>query len=170
MNHNANPNPSHRAPKEQGGTNLDRVEWLSDLVRLEIMLWDRVDTRLRAEHNLSLAFFETLFFLSRSPDERMRVGDLAQAMRITVGGASKLVDRVDAAGLIQRETDATDRRASKIALTSGGKAAFKAAVQTYESDLATLLDAVLSVDEQQAMHRLVKRLLGTLNQETNRTT
>jgi len=106
----------------------ERARWLIDLVRLEIMLWDRVDSRLRAEHSLSLAFFEALFFLSRSDDGSLRVGDLAQAMRITVGGASKLVDRIERAGLVRREPDATDRRASKIALTSNGKLAFTAVI------------------------------------------
>jgi DNA-binding MarR family transcriptional regulator len=139
----------------------DRVQWLSDLIRLEITLWERVDSRLRAEHDLPLAFFETLFFLSRSHDGWLRVGDLAQALRITVGGASKLVDRIERAELIRREPDTTDRRASKIALTSSGELAFTAASQTYQAEVATVLDAALSPDEQHLMHKLVRRLLGS---------
>jgi DNA-binding MarR family transcriptional regulator len=123
------------------------------------MLWDRVDSRLRAEHGVSLAFFEALFFLSRSEDGALRVGDLAQEMRITVGGASKLVDRIERAGLIRREPDVTDRRASKIALTSNGEGAFAAAIQTYQAEVATVLDAKLSLDEQHLMHQFVRCLL-----------
>src|SRR5439155_11896033 len=48
----------------------DRVQWLSDLIRLEIVLWERIDTRLRAQHDLPLASFETLYFVARSPDGR----------------------------------------------------------------------------------------------------
>ena len=64
------------------------VAWATDLVRLEIAVWDRVDARLRESHELPLAFFESLYFLSRAPQGSMRVGDLARALRITVGGTS----------------------------------------------------------------------------------
>jgi hypothetical protein len=35
----------------------NRIQWLSDLIRLEIVLWVRIDSRLQEEHNLPLAFF-----------------------------------------------------------------------------------------------------------------
>src|SRR3954464_5840177 len=90
------------------------VAWATDLIRLEIALWDRVDARLRESHELPLAFFEALLFISRAPRGSMRVGDLARALRVTVGGTSKLVDRIDGAGLIAREPDPDDRRASRV--------------------------------------------------------
>lgn len=152
---------SHPAIAEASPDKPDRIQWLSDLVRLEIIFWDRVDSRLRAEHGLPLAFFEALYFLSRSHDSRLRVGDLAGALHITVGGTSKLVDRIERAGLIRREPDAIDRRASKIALTSSGELAFTAAIQTYQAETASLLDSALSPDEQHLMHQLVRRLLET---------
>lgn len=142
-----------------------RVQWLSDLIRLEIALWDQIDARLRAEHDLPLAFFESLFFIARSPDGSLRVGDLAQALRVTVGGTSKLVDRVERAGLIRREPDPDDRRASRVALTNAGERKLVAAVKTYEAELATVLDAVLGADEQRLIHDLVTRLLTVVNEE-----
>jgi DNA-binding MarR family transcriptional regulator len=136
-----------------------RIQWLSDLIRLEIVLWDRIDARLRAEHDLPLAFFEPLYFIARSHAGSLRVGDLAQALRVTVGGTSKLVDRIERAGLIRREPDPDDRRASRVALTDDGKRILAAASTTYEAEIATVLDAVLSADEQRHMYSLVTRLL-----------
>ena len=49
------------------------------------------------------------------------------ALRITVGATSKLVDRIEATGLIRRELDADDRRASRVALTDAGRQALAAA-------------------------------------------
>src|SRR5258705_11321268 len=106
------------ADSERGA--VDGVAWATDLVRLEIALWDRVDARLRESHELPLAFFESLLFISRARRGSMRVGDLARALRITVGGTSKLVDRIAGAGLIAREPDPDDRRASRVALTVAG--------------------------------------------------
>ena len=137
-----------------------RIQWLSDLIRLEIALWDQINTRLHQEHDLSLAFFESLYFIGHSRDGSLRVGDLARALRITVGATSKLVDRIEAAGLIRRELDADDRRASRVALTDAGKRKLADASKTYEAEMATVLDATLSTDEQQHLHDLVTRLLA----------
>ena len=49
-----------------------RVDWLSDLIRAQIVLWNGVDARLRVEHGLSLAFFEALHFTSRAPGGSLR--------------------------------------------------------------------------------------------------
>ena len=145
------PDPSR---KRSGG-----VRWLSDLIRLEIVLWERVDARLREKHDLPLAFFESLDFVGHSPDGALRIGDLAQALRITVGGTSKLADRIERAGLIRREPDPHDRRASRVALTEPGRRTLAAAVETYEAELASVLDATLSGKEQSTMHDLVTRVL-----------
>lgn len=139
-----------------------RIEWLSDLVRLEIALWDRVDARLRAEHDLSLALFWPLYVIGRSGDGRPRVGELAGALGLTVGGASKVVDRMVAAGLLSREPDPADRRASRVALTDDGRRRLAAASQTCESALAALLDPALDPGEQAQMRQLARRLLAML--------
>jgi len=145
--------------KETSVTPPNRIEWLRDLIGLEIVLWDRINARLKAQHDLSLAFFESLYFIGRTPDGSLRIGDLARALRITVGATSKLVDRIEAAGLIRRELDADDRRASRVALTEAGRQKLAESSTTYAAELATMLDATLSATEQQQLHTLVKRLL-----------
>src|SRR6266540_2888529 len=107
------------APGQAGA--IDGVAWATDLIRLEVTLWDRVDARLRESHELPLACFESLLFISRAPAGSMRVGELARALRVTVGGTSKLVDRIERAGLLAREPDPDDRRASRVTLTVAGK-------------------------------------------------
>jgi DNA-binding MarR family transcriptional regulator len=143
---------------------FDGVAWGTDLVRLEIALWDRIDARLRESHELPLAFFEALLFISRAPGGSMRVGDVARALRVTVGGTSKLVDRVERAGLIARQADPDDRRASRVALTTAGKRRLTAAVKTYEAVVAGLVGGVLSRQEQRQMSDYVSRLLTALDQ------
>src|SRR2546430_14438040 len=85
---------------------VDGVAWTSELIRLEIALWDRVNARLQESHELPLAFFEPLHVISRAREDSMRVGDLARELRITVGGTSQLVDRKEEVGLIARKQDA----------------------------------------------------------------
>lgn len=146
-------------PSDPSGERSGHVQWLSDLIRLEIVLWERVDARLREKHDLPLGFFESLYEIGRSPHGGVRIGDLAQALRITVGGTSKLADRIERAGLIRREPDPDDRRASRVSLTESGRRMLTAAVKTYEAELARILDRELDEEEQRAMHELVTRLL-----------
>jgi DNA-binding MarR family transcriptional regulator len=140
------------------------VAWASDLIRLEIALWGRVDARLQESHELPLAFFEPLLLISRAPGGSMRVGDLARALRITVGGTSKLVDRIERAGFIAREPDPDDRRASRSALTTAGKRKLIAAVKTYEAEVGRILGGVLSPQEQDQMSDYVSRVLTSIDQ------
>jgi DNA-binding MarR family transcriptional regulator len=124
------------------------------------VLWERIDARLGERHDLSLAFFEALYFTSQAPQSTLRVGDLAKAMRITVGGASKLVDRVEAAGLIARAPDPTDRRAARVRLTRAGERKLSSAIETYEQEVATVFDRVLSSNERRRLDDYVARLLA----------
>jgi DNA-binding MarR family transcriptional regulator len=140
------------------------VAWGTDLIRLEIALWDRVDARLREAYELPLAFFEALLFISRARRGSMRVGDLARALRVTVGGTSKLVDRVESAGLIARQPDPDDRRASRLVLTAAGKRKLTAALKTYEAEVGSILGGVLSPDEQHRMSEYISRVLTSIDQ------
>jgi DNA-binding MarR family transcriptional regulator len=135
------------------------VELVSDVIRLEIVLWERIDACLRERHELPLAFFESLHFISRTPGGGARVGDLARALRITVGGTSKLVDRIERVGLIERQPDPDDRRAARLALTPIGRRKHSAALKTYETEAAAILDAALSPKEQENMREHIIRLL-----------
>ena len=157
--------PATRATADTGGGSpsraVDRIAWVTDLIRLEIVLWERIDASLRDRHGLPLSFFETLYVVSRAPGGTLRVGDLARGLRVTVGGTSKLVDRIEAAGLIVRRADPDDRRAARIILTPRGKRKLAAATNTYEQT-AALLDRALSPAQQEQMHRYVARLLAAV--------
>jgi len=115
----------------------------SELIRFETELWNSIDARLRVEHNLPLSHFEPMQVMARR--DACRVGDIARELLITVGGASKLVDRIEAAGLCRRCTMADDRRSSVLQLTPKGRNRFKQATKTFEEELAARLGAVLSV-------------------------
>ena len=149
MNNSAQTNPNHP----------DHIQWLSDFIRLEIVLWERVDNRLRNENKLSLAFFELLYLLLQESQRSLRVGDIARKLQVTVGGTSKLIDRIEREGFIQRENDPLNRRASLIVLTKAGERVVSSAIKTYEAEMKEVLDGVLNELEQSQMYDYVVRLL-----------
>jgi DNA-binding MarR family transcriptional regulator len=105
----------------------------SELVRLETELWDTVEERLRADHGVSLPTFEFLQVISRVAD--CRVQDIATELSITVGGTSKIVDRIEAAQLCARRANPGDRRSSIIELTPAGGRLLAEATVTFEDEL-----------------------------------
>src|SRR5690348_5672913 len=87
-------------------TDLSKV--YDDLVRFETQLWNAVDARLRKDAGITLGTYEVLVAIDARSD--CRVNDIAAALVVTVGGISKLVDRVEAAGLCRRRANPDDRR------------------------------------------------------------
>src|SRR5947209_11667491 len=101
------------------GERVELAGLFSELVRLETELWNAVDGRLRADFNLPLARFEPMQVIARVPS--CRVFDIASELSITIGGTSKLVDRIEASGHCRRLANPHDRRSSLIELTPAGR-------------------------------------------------
>lgn len=121
-------------------TDLRRL--FDDLVGLEIAVWDAVDGRLRRDCGLPLGQFMPMRVMAGTPG--CRVQDVSVQLRITVGAASKVVDRVEAAGRCTRQPNPIDRRSSLLVLTPAGVAVLAAAEVAFERELAELLGGVLS--------------------------
>jgi MarR family transcriptional regulator, organic hydroperoxide resistance regulator len=113
----------------------------SELVRLETELWDVVEERLQKDRGVNLPTFEFLQVIFRVPG--CRVQDIAVELSITVGGTSKIVDRIEAAGLCTRRVNPGDRRSSIIELTAAGKRLLAGATMTVEDELRRLVGTVL---------------------------
>lgn len=89
------------------------------LVRSETFLWGRVEKELRVTEQISLVELTTLrAVLAVGPGARVK--DLVNLLGITVGAASKAVDRLENAGLAARSPAVDDRRSSLITLTDRG--------------------------------------------------
>jgi DNA-binding MarR family transcriptional regulator len=127
----------------------------SQLVRLETELWNAVDSRLRADFDLPLARFEPMEVISRV--DSCRVYDIAAELSITIGGTSKLVDRIEAAGHCRRVANPDDRRSSLIELTPSGRRLLAKAAVAFEDELTTRIGSVVSA-------RQLAQLRNTLEQ------
>ena len=128
----------------------------SDLVRLETELWDVVDCRLRSDHDLPLSWFEPMQVIARVED--CRVADIADALSITVGGVSKLVDRIESAGWCERAPNPNDARSSVLALTPVGRRVLEAANASFVDELAVGLSAAVSPERLDAFAATVRDL------------
>ena len=74
------------------------------------------------EHGLSTVEFEVLTRLARSPGQWLRMTDLAAQTSLSTSGVTRVVDRMERDGLIQREACPNDRRSSHAVITRSGLA------------------------------------------------
>ncbi len=72
------------------------------------------------EHRLSGVEFEVLMRLARSPQNRLRMTDLAGQTSLSTSGVTRVVDRMDREGLVRREACPSDRRSSYAVITPAG--------------------------------------------------
>jgi len=135
---------------------LDVVGLFGDLVRLETELWNRVEAQVQQAHGVPLAWLEVTQVVAATTD--CRVLDIARALSITVGGASKVVDRVEAGGLCRRQPNPADGRSNFISLTASGESLLEAGAATSARTLDGLIGTALPADELAELSVTLRRL------------
>src|ERR1700742_4221862 len=126
------------------GTCSPHHEAWRSLAQTHAAVSGRLQEALAAAELPPLAWFEMLAASAASDGERMKMGDLADALVITRGGLTKLVDRLVKAGLIERTFCDTDRRVSYASLLPGGPALLEEMVPAASGELELAFAARLT--------------------------
>src|SRR5215210_446338 len=92
-------------------TDREMGAW-AGLLRAHSALTRALDADLEAAHGLPLTSFEVLMHLSDAEGERMRMSDLADRVLLSRSGLTRLVDRLESQGLLERATCPSDARGS----------------------------------------------------------
>jgi DNA-binding MarR family transcriptional regulator len=78
----------------------------------------RLDEELQSAHGLSLAEYDALLQLAHAPGRRVRMNVLAERVILSRSGITRLVDRLEAAGAVERVACSTDARGQEAVLTA----------------------------------------------------
>jgi DNA-binding MarR family transcriptional regulator len=105
-----------------------------------------------------LPWYEVLAAVAEAPEQRMRMGDLAEALVITRGGLTKLVDRLIKAGLLERTFCETDRRVSYATLLPPGATLLAEMRPIVTAELEIAFAAKLSVSEARQLGDTLERV------------
>jgi DNA-binding MarR family transcriptional regulator len=119
-----------------------------------------VETRLVAEHGLSANDFETLLHLSHAENGAMRRIDLAERLRLTPSGVTRLLDGLEEAGLTARDSCPTDARVTYAVITDDGRKMLAQAARSHAAACEELIGAHLSPTEVEELASLLGRLPG----------
>ena len=145
-----------RAPGGPLGTCSPHHQAWRSLAQTHAAVSGRLQDALAAAELPPLAWFEMLAALAAVDGQRMKMGELAEALVITRGGLTKLVDRLVKAGLIERTFCATDRRVSYAQLLPAGSELLEEMVPVVSAELELAFAARLS-------ERQAHQLRGTLD-------
>ena len=110
------------------------------------------------ETGIALGWYEVLSHLSKAPDAMLRFQDLARVAGLTDSGASRRLNQMIKAGLIDRHSCPTDRRGVYAHLTARGKASYDRAHTVLLRSLQRSLGSRLNPDEADTVHAALSRL------------
>src|SRR5262245_13456246 len=110
-----------------------------------------VGPRLQAHSGISLAFLDVLGRVYDAPDGRLRMQELQRQSLFTRSGMTRLVDRVEKAGLVTRERVPGDRRGVSVVITDAGKHVYEDAMSRHIEDLAQEFAARMTEKQHRAV-------------------
>lgn len=125
-----------------------------------------VTTQLRAEtddallegHGFSEGEYGVLVHLSEAQDHRLRMCDLATALRLSPRGLTRRIDGLVKRGLVTREPSPCDRRAMLAVLTDDGMHELESAAPTHVSSVRESLIDHLEPEDLDRMAELLEKV------------
>ncbi len=119
---------------------------MSSLTRKEAVAWrafiecawallDILDSELQAERDITLRWYDVLVHLEDA-DDGLRMNELASRILSSQSGLTRVIDRMDEAGLVRRERPPEDRRVVLVHITASGLETLHAAREVHRRGIA----------------------------------
>jgi DNA-binding MarR family transcriptional regulator len=141
-----------------------RLDAWRSVVNSHAAVTERVQKALIASDLPPLSWFELLWAVKRSPDGPPRMSDLAERLTLSRGGITKLVDRLQEAGYIERVTCAQDRRSFHAEITPAGERMLEEMRAVYAAEVERHLSAISAEEAKQVTAALEKLVRSTCDE------
>lgn len=132
--------------------------WLN-LLQTNSVLGSRVGARVEAGCGLSLPEHELLIRLSQAPDRHLRMYDLASLLLLSKSGITRVVDRLERRGLVDRKMSESDRRVVLAGLTDAGVQILEEARPFIAGGVDEFFSRHLTDEEIASLRALLRKLL-----------
>jgi DNA-binding MarR family transcriptional regulator len=135
------------------------VAWRAFITAYALVM-ERIERELAEAGLPPLGWYDVLLELSVAPERRLRMHELARAVVLSRSGLTRLVDRLEQAGLLRREPDPADRRGSFAILTDEGAAMRERMWPIYARGIAEHFGKHLNDEEVDVLTGALKRVLS----------
>ena len=132
----------------------------SGFLRTHATVVRKLDAELKDAHGLPLSSYEVLLRLSSAPGYRMRMGELAESLLLSLSGVSRLISGLESEGLVWREPCPKDRRGAYAVLTEAGRDRLGQAHPTHLAGVHKHFLEHFSEEELKAMAQCWRRVLS----------
>lgn len=119
-----------------------------------------LNAELQSEHGLSVNAYEALYLLSRAEGRRLKRVDLSRRLALTPSGVTRLLEGLEATGLVERTTCPTDLRVAYAELTDAGAEKLGAASCGHVGSIRELFEQHFTADEIDELSELLGRFPG----------
>lgn len=119
---------------------------------------DVLARELRDREDLPLAWYDVLVQLSEADDHRLRMQELADAVLLSKSGLTRLVDRMESAGLVRRRRCDDDRRGTLAELTEEGFQRLRDTAPTHLAGIREHFVDLLSDEETEVVRTVLERV------------
>ncbi|GAT69725.1 marR family transcriptional regulator [Planomonospora sphaerica] len=130
------------------------------LQRAQVRITRLLEADLMVAHDLALASYDVLNQLAESPGRRLRMNDLAERVLLSRSGLTRLIDRLQRDGLVEREACASDARGLFAVLTDAGADRLAEAAPTYLRGIRSRFLDVFDEDELRQCAAMLNKLFS----------
>src|SRR5215475_909686 len=124
----------------------EELAWRA-LARAVLVIPRILDSELLEAQGLNLSEYSVLMNLSEQPDRSMRMSELANAVSISVSGLTRVIERLNRQGLVERVRADTDKRGQLAILTAAGLARLEKAYPTHLAGVRKyVMDHLANID------------------------
>lgn len=138
-------------------TTLEKSAWLGFLMTHD-RLWHTLEVAMQKRCGLSLAAYELLLTVEEAGSAGIRMTELAAKLHFTSGGLTRLADKLQDQGLIERTRCETDGRGFQVHLSATGKQQLKRIHVEHLRDVRALFLDRLNKEEQQQLADIWEKL------------
>lgn len=125
-------------------------------------LWNTLEEAMQKRCGLNLTAYELLLAVEEAGEPGLRMSDLAARLRYTSGGLTRLADKLQQQGLIERERSQADGRGFQIHLTARGRQQLRRIHVEHLRDVRSLFLSRLNDQEQQQLVAIWEKLSGDI--------
>ena len=117
-----------------------------------------LNARLVRGHGLTVNDYETLLLLQGAADGRLRRTDVARGLGLTASGVTRLLDRLEAQGLVAKNVCSADGRVAYAVLTEAGRDKLEQASRSHSAAIDDLFRGRYTREELDSLAELLGRL------------
>ena len=128
-------------------------------LKVHAVLLEKIEAALKQAGLPPLAWYDVLWALESAPEQRLRMHELASHMVLSRSNLTRLVDRLEEAGLARREASPDDGRGACAAISAKGLALRKKMWPVYQACIANLFNGHIPAGTRLMLQKALRSVL-----------